>query len=184
MQILLMITLVMKLSTAQHTVLPNTCQDLLPNMDDFIVFFQDVGVLWSYSDQKQAKKVFELVAMRDIYQKKNMDWINPIDNMIKDYLCQCYTLNKEELYYSSSEVIRTYLKANLNIMMEKAQMRYVELEVKEQVRRLAGQYEKQNRMRLMELQKIAKLEMQSRIQRIVDREMKKVTYRQLFTENY
>lgn len=165
-------------------VLPNTCQDLLPDMDDFISFFQDVGVLWSYTNQTHAKEVFELLAMREIYQKKNMDWANPIDNMIKDYLCQCYESNNNELYYSSSEVIRTYLTSNLKSMMEKAQMRYVELEVKDQLRKLAAQYEKQNRMRLRELEKIAKANMQDRIQRIVNRELSKVTYKQLFTEEY
>jgi hypothetical protein len=173
-----------RIGSAQNMILPNNCQDLLPDMDKYIDFFQEVGVLWSYTDTRHSQKIFELLAMRDIYQKKNLDWTNPIDNMIKDYLCHCYLTNKGELYYSSSEVIRSYLREHLKTMMEKAEMRYVELEVKDQLRKMAAQYEKQNKQILRDLQRDARERMKERIQKIVDRELSKVSYNQLFTETY
>lgn len=77
--------------------IPNTCKDLLPNLIEYIETFETIGDTFvSNKDYKNAKKIYDTLSVRRLYQRNTKDFNNPIDILIKDFLCNCKNQNKIE----------------------------------------------------------------------------------------
>ena len=90
----------------QIQTVPKTCNELLPDMSEYIYFFEQVGDIWATQSPVKAKNVFDVLSIRRLYQETTTDYINPVDDMIKKYICECYTKNNSEVFTSDSKIIR------------------------------------------------------------------------------
>ncbi len=111
----------------QIQTVPKTCKDLLPNMLEYIYFFEQVGDLWTVKDPNNAKKVYDVLAIRKIYQETSKNYINPIDNKIKDTICDCYTKNNSEPFRADSKVIRDCLSKTNPELIKNSKKEYITL---------------------------------------------------------
>ena len=116
-------------SHAQTTTMPNTCSDLLPEMGTYIEFMEQVGVMWISASPKKAQKIYDALAVRTLYQETTRDYINPIDKMIKDFLCKCYFDNEQKPFSADSAVIRKYSNKNIDSFIRSATDEYVNLKL-------------------------------------------------------
>ncbi len=115
---------------AQVITMPNTCKELLPELGPYIGFMEQAGSLWITSSPKKAKKVYDALAVRTLYQKTTRDYINPIDGMLKDFLCKCYYDNNEQTFSADSNILRKYLGSNIDEFIKSATNKYVDLKLK------------------------------------------------------
>lgn len=95
-------------------VFPETCYDLLPDYGEYVAFLEDMGALWSYSSTFYAKEIFKLLAIRDLYQKNNIENNNPVNNEIKQLLCKCRIKIKDNSITASSYDMKICLKKQLS----------------------------------------------------------------------
>ncbi|MEI6079087.1 MAG: hypothetical protein WCQ53_00415 [bacterium] len=130
MLILIALNIVTNLLLADPLLAPRTCKDLLPDVAEYIDFMEEVGNRWIANNPVQAKKVYDVLAIRRMYQETTKDYINPIDNEIKDFVCACYTENKDQVFASNSTIIRKYSQKNINKLIKTATNDYVKLKVK------------------------------------------------------
>ena len=130
MLILIALNIMSNLLLADPLLAPRTCKDLLPDVAEYINFMEDVGNRWIANNPVQAKKVYDVLAIRKMYQKTTKDYINPIDNEIKDFVCACYTENKDQVFASNSGIIRNYSQKNISKLIKTATDDYVKLKVK------------------------------------------------------
>ncbi|MCX6112201.1 MAG: hypothetical protein NTY22_02810 [Proteobacteria bacterium] len=129
MTILIILNMMSRLLVADAFMAPNTCDDLLPDMGEYIEFMEEVGNLWVAKDPGQAKKIYDVLAIRKIYQETTHDYINPIDKQIKDYICDCYFTNDKKPYSADSSVIRKYSEKNIKKLISSASDEYIKLKM-------------------------------------------------------
>jgi hypothetical protein len=104
--------------------IPNTCQDLLPNLIEHIETFETIGDTFvANKDYKNAKKIYDTLSVRKLYQKDLKDFNNPIDILIKDFLCNCKKQNKNEELKC--------IKKNSRNLLKKAKLKYKSFKAKE-----------------------------------------------------
>ena len=118
------------LYSANVKVFPETCTELLPEYSDYIEYLEDLGALWSYSSRFYAKKVFKLLALRDLYQQENLDQINPINSKIRTLLCKCRSKISTKIVTASSYDMKQCLKKNIDMTIKNALFLYKELKTK------------------------------------------------------
>jgi len=106
------------------TTIPNTCSDLLPDIAPYIDFFEQTGDLWYSESPSKAKKIYDVLAVRKLYQDTTTNSINPIDGLIKKYLCSCYAKNNKTLFSANSSVIRKCLNKDLDKLIKDAKKEF------------------------------------------------------------
>jgi len=114
----------------QIQTVPKTCNDLLPDMYEYAYFFEQVGDLWAIQSPMKAQKVYDVLAIRRLYQETTNDYVNPVDDMIKMYVCDCYTNNNSELFTSDSKVIRSCLDKTIPKLIKESKKEYLTLKAK------------------------------------------------------
>ncbi len=117
-------TLVGAAPTADNTVflLPLECSELLPDNTPFVRFFESVARGRLRQDKTFAKRIFEVVALRDRIQNTGAQAReqNPIDLLIRKTLC-FYREKKDPLRlvpYDDADFL-AYLKPNLGDLEKK-----------------------------------------------------------------
>ncbi|MEI6093735.1 MAG: hypothetical protein WCQ47_08700 [bacterium] len=151
MNILIIFNLLLNFTVADPLESPRTCKDLLPDMNEYISFMEEVGSLWVAKDPTQARKVYDALAIRKLYQDTTKDSINPIDNKIKDFLCGC----SDQPYKADSSKIRSYSKNNISKLISSASDDYLKLKME------IYQAEKIDRMTSVMKNKIDRIKMDS-----------------------
>ncbi|MFH1223137.1 MAG: hypothetical protein V1647_02190 [Pseudomonadota bacterium] len=111
---------------------PNTCNDLLPDIIPYISFFDQTGDLWAAENPGKSKKIYDVLAVRKLYLETTKNTLNPIDDMIKKYLCDCYAKNKNVRFDSNSAVIRKYMEKNLDKLLKDVKKEYRDMLKKNQ----------------------------------------------------
>ena len=111
----------------QIQTVPKTCNDLLPNMFEYIYFFEQVGDLWTVKNSTNAKKIYDVLAVRKLYQEASQNYINPIDERIKNTVCDCYTNNNSQLFSADSKIIRDCLDNTLPALIKASKVEYMTL---------------------------------------------------------
>lgn len=114
----------------QIQTVPKTCNDLLPDMYEYIYFFEQVGDIWATQSSVKAQKVYDVLSIRRLYQETTNDYINPVDDLIKKYICDCYLDNKSELFTSDSKTIRTCLDKSIPKLTKESKKEYLTLKAK------------------------------------------------------
>lgn len=117
-------------SSAQTTTMPNTCKDLLPELSPYIEFMEQIGAAWITKSPKSAKKVYDALSVRNLYQETTRDYSNPIDQMLKDFLCKCYIENNNQTFSADSNIARKYVSKNIDRFIKDATNKYVDLKLK------------------------------------------------------
>jgi len=112
--------------------IPNTCNDLLPDMYPYMNFIEQTGDLWASENPQKAKKIYDVMAIRKLYQESTRNSINPIDDLIKKYLCDCYVKNKKISFDSNSSVIRKYFDKNIDKLIKDTKKEYKNMITKKQ----------------------------------------------------
>lgn len=108
----------------QIQTVPKTCKDLLPDMYEYVYFFEQVGDLWAVSDPNNAKKIYDVLAIRKLYQETSRNYINPFDDRIKNIICACYTKNNSQPFAADSKIIRTCLNKTIPKLIKDAKAEY------------------------------------------------------------
>lgn len=104
--------------------IPNTCQDLLPNLVEYLEAFETIGDTFvANKDYKNAKRMYDTLSVRKLYQRDLKDFNNPIDLLIKDFLCNCKKGTK-------LDTIKCIKKHNRNLL-KKSKLKYKEFKKKE-----------------------------------------------------
>lgn len=129
MNILIIFNLLLNFNVAESLYSPGTCKDTLPDMGEYISFMEEVGALWVAKSPAQAAKVYDVLAIRKMYQETTKDFINPIDNKIKEFICDCYTKNNNSVYQADSSTIRTYAEKNIKKLINSASDDYIKLKM-------------------------------------------------------
>lgn len=111
----------------QIQTVPKTCKDLLPDMSEYIYFFEQVGDLWAVKDPNSAKKIYDVLAIRRLYQETSQNYINPVDEKIKNTICDCYTKNNAQLFTADSKTIRDCLDKTVPKLIKDSKAEYVSL---------------------------------------------------------
>jgi hypothetical protein len=114
----------------QIQTVPKTCNDLLPDMYEYIYFFEQVGDIWATQSPVKAQRIYDVLSIRRLYQETTSDYINPVDDKIKKYICDCYTDNKSELFTSDSKTIRTCLDKSIPKLIKESKKEYLTLKAK------------------------------------------------------
>jgi len=109
--------------------MPSTCNELLPDISPYIELFDQTAQLWAIESPQKARKMFDLLALRTMYQEVSTDYNNPIDWLIKDSVCYCSIKNKGELFTSNSKDLKTCLDKDLNKFVENAEKEYIKLKM-------------------------------------------------------
>ena len=78
----------------------------------------------------KAQKVYDVLAIRRLYQETTSDYINPIDDMIKKYVCECYAKNNSELFSADSKIIRSCLDKSIPKLTKESKKEYLTLKNK------------------------------------------------------
>jgi hypothetical protein len=130
MTILIALNIMSSLLFAEPSIVPATCDDLLPDQGEYIMFMEQVGHLWISKNPAQARKVYDVLAIRRLYQETTKNYVNPIDGQIKNYLCDCYFNNNKQLYSADSLVIRKYSQKNIKKIINSATEEYLKLRMK------------------------------------------------------
>ncbi|MBN1113969.1 MAG: hypothetical protein JXA66_01375 [Oligoflexia bacterium] len=173
MSILLFAYMVIGSASAQ-LVSPETCDDLLPDMGEYIDFMDEVASFWSHSNPQKSTEVYELLAIRTIYQKHSYDFENPIDELVRKAVCECYEKNDKKLFKSNSGLIRTFLSENLAEIKKQAQEKYVNLQMEKKLREYAASFARQNRARIRDLKKQAVLNTRNELRQLTEERMSKL----------
>jgi hypothetical protein len=139
---LILISFLSLYSPAQTRTMPNTCKELLPELSPYIEFMEQIGASWIEKSPKKAKKVYDALAIRTLYQETTRDYINPIDKMLKDFLCTFYKNNNENVFSADSNVAREYINKNIDTFIKEATKKYVDLKLKIYEEELAGKINK------------------------------------------
>ena len=105
-------------------VFPENCYTLLPDYGEYIDFLEDMGVLWSYSSTFYAKQIFKFLAIRELYQTNNIEINNPVDNDVRQLLCNCRIEIKEESVASSSQEMKKCVRKQIAGAIKTASKRY------------------------------------------------------------
>lgn len=131
MKILIILNFLTTVVFAQELrIVPKTCNELLPDITEYIYFFEQVGDIWATQNKTKAKKIYDVLAIRTLYQERSKNYINPIDGMIKDAICVCYTENNSELFTSDSKIIRDCLDKNIKELIKNSKKEYKDLTTK------------------------------------------------------
>ncbi len=116
-------------NTDEVKVMPNTCNELLPDVAPYIELFDQTAQLWTASSPQKAKKMFDLLALRTLYQETTRDYNNPVDWLLRDALCECSSKYKGELFNSGSMNLRTCMSKNIDKFVKKAEKEYIKLKL-------------------------------------------------------
>ena len=114
----------------QIQTVPKSCKDLLPNMFEYIYFFEQVGDLGVVKNANSAKKVYDVLAIRKIYQETSRNYINPIDEKIKNIICDCYTKNNSQTFTADSKIIRDCLDNTIPKLIKDSKAEFVVMQNK------------------------------------------------------
>jgi len=114
----------------QIQTVPKTCTDLLPDMYEYVYFFEQVGDLWTIQSPTNAQKVYDVLSIRRLYQETTSDYVNPIDGMIKTRICDCYDKNSAKPFLADSKIIRACLDKNLPKLIKESKKEYLTLKAK------------------------------------------------------
>ncbi len=126
--------------------MPNSCNDLLPEIAPYIELFDQTAQLLATQSPQKAKKMFNLLALRTMHQEVSGDYNNPIDWFIKDSICECSERNKGELFNSTSKELVKCLDKHLSKFTKKAEKEYIKLKLEN--------YKKDKALKLTEQQMI------------------------------
>jgi len=131
MRSLLLVFLVLsKVSYSNILTIPTTCVNLLPDIDPYLNFLNEVGSLWIDTNHKMSKKIFKVLAYGNMYNNEGSSSDNPIFYIIKNNLCKAYELNDNKVFTSNAQNIRTYLNQNIDAMLKMSKEEYLKLKVK------------------------------------------------------
>jgi hypothetical protein len=108
----------------QIQTVPKTCKDLLPNMFEYISFFEQVGDLEVVKNANSSKKIYDVLAIRKLYQETSKNYINPLDEKIKDLICDCYTKNNSQPFSADSKIIRDCLDKGVPKLIKNSKIEY------------------------------------------------------------
>lgn len=104
------------------SVLPGTCNELLPELTSYIDFLEETGdILVTKKEIKTANKIYDFLSIRKLYQQKAKNYSNPIDLIIKDFLCKSAANNQLS---SSDDALHKNIKTNIKIFLDKAKKEY------------------------------------------------------------
>jgi hypothetical protein len=142
--------------------LPDTCNELLPDRAPYIALFDQTAQLWAAESTQQAKKMFDILALRTMYQESTKDYDNPIDWLIRDALCNCSANNKGELFNSGSLKLRKCLNSDLSKFIKKAQKAYVDLVVENNKKEKMLKLSEQQIIRIEKLKEQAQKDMEQK----------------------
>ncbi|HOW16131.1 MAG TPA: hypothetical protein PK443_00285 [bacterium] len=142
--------------------LPDTCDELLPDKAPYIALFDQTAQLWAIESTQQAKKMFDILALRTMYQESTKDYDNPIDWLIRDALCNCSVKNKGELFNSGSLKLRKCLNSDLSKFIKKAQKAYIDLVVENNKKEKMLKLSEQQMTRIEKLREQAQKDMEQR----------------------
>lgn len=159
MKITLIVMLLMSQAFANNEdvkVMPNTCNELLPDVAPYIELFDQTAQLWAQTSPTNAKKMFDILALRTMYQETTRDYNNPIDWMFRDVICECSSKHNDEIFNSVSSNLRNCLNKNINKFVKKAEKEYIALKI--------DNYKKDKTLKLSEaqLQRIQSLKAQAK----------------------
>jgi hypothetical protein len=110
--------------------MPSTCGNLLPNYNEYIGFMETTGDAWFYSNPKMSEKVYQLLAVRKIYEETARENENPVNELIKNTLCNCYDENDQKLFTADSSEIKTCLSKSVAGAIKEAQDYVVTVRIK------------------------------------------------------
>ena len=165
----MVITLVLLISLFNPTVsaddlkvMPNTCDELLPDVAPYIELFDQTAQLWVMESSQKAKKMFDVLALRTMYQETTRDYNNPIDWLIRDSVCECSSKNKGELFTSASRNLKKCLAGNLDKFIKKAEKEYVKLRLDNYKKDQILKTTEAQRARIKNLKELAAQEMRAR----------------------
>ena len=131
MSLILILNILVSVTFAEEVaILPNTCNDLLPDVGQYINLLEQTGDLCTTENTKQATIVYDVLAIRNMYLDTTKNYINPIDGLIKNFLCDCSSKNKDELFASNSKTIRTCLEKDGKDLIKKVKNEYINLKLK------------------------------------------------------
>ncbi len=147
--------------------MPNTCDELLPDIAPYIELFDQTAQLWTIESPQKARKMFDLLALRTMYQEVSMDYNNPIDWLIKDSICSCSSKNKGELFTSNSKKLKSCLDKDLNKFINKAEKEYVKLKIENHRKDKILKITNEQRQRIESLKSQATQEMQRKTNKAI-----------------
>ena len=128
MTLLLLLNILVSVIQAQEVrTVPKTCNDLLPDMYEYISFFEQTGDIWAVESPEKAQKIYDVLAIRKLYLETTKNYINPIDEKIKNSICECYYNNNEELFSADSKIIRTCFNKNIGKLVKETKNEYISL---------------------------------------------------------
>jgi hypothetical protein len=131
MKFLLVLFLFSKLSYAEQFIMPATCDTLLPEMEDYVNFLDNVANYWVSSSKATPEKIYQLLSIRTQYQRENtFDMQNPVDDLIKSELCDCLITNNNEIFTATAPVVKNFLTKNITRIIKSAEEEYVNLKMK------------------------------------------------------
>ena len=137
--------------------IPSTCNDLLPEWNEYYDFIEEVAELWVPNSQYNAKKIYELIAISQLYMEKSEDLENPINYIIQKLVCSCKKETKTYLdSLANSNKIRNCFKSHINTSIAKAKKKYLESKSINKLVKLANQDKKKYRNRIIDLKQQAK----------------------------
>jgi hypothetical protein len=155
--------------------MPSTCNDLLPDIQDYISFTEETAELMVNNNPDLSKKLYELLSIRKMYQNNTRESYNPIDDLIKNYLCFCLKQNSNELFTSNSNEIRNFFKVYIDKMILKAENKYIEIEVQNKLKYFAKLQAQKNRRYIRQIKRNALKSVKKRLSQNIENELKKLT---------
>jgi len=127
----LFVFIILSTSISSNTLtMPTTCQNLLPDIDPYLNFLNEVASLWIDTNKNMSKKIFKLLAYANLYNNELASSDNLIFYLIKNNLCKAYELNSNKVFTSNSVIIRDYLSKNIDNILKLAKEEYLKLKVK------------------------------------------------------
>jgi hypothetical protein len=124
--------------------IPTTCNNLLPDIDPYLNFMNDVASLWIDTNIKMSKKIFKVLAYANLYNIEGSSSDNPIFYLIKNNLCKAFELNNNTIFTSNSQTIRKYLQDNIDRMLKISKEEYLKLKTKNYLSLISEKKLKQN----------------------------------------
>jgi len=121
--LLILNSLLSMLYSQQIQALPKSCDDLLPDVFQYISFFEQVGDLRAVKEPKRAEKIYDVLAIRRLYQETTRDYLNPIDDKIKNCACKCRK-NNADTPTSDSQFVRTCIDKNIEKLIKESKTEY------------------------------------------------------------
>lgn len=145
--------------TQELAVMPNTCNELLPDVAPYIELFEQTASLRTTSEPAKVKRMFDLIALRSMYQERSKDYNNPIDWIIKDLICLCSFQNTAEIFTSQSKNLNAGIDKNIDTYIKKAETEYLKLltDEKEKARTLKLSERQQELSRKMKIEALQRM---------------------------